>query len=469
MDKPIVKGFLSMDKYIKLYEVQMYSNELIKVNSQTGELRTEIMKRKIHNNEPFELSNGDFFVVTDVEDAIKKIDNLDRINPTNLEFTGEIDGKPAKVLTSKFVKTKEFGGQSGGTRGGSENTDLHESAQCYYCSAVCNVLGKAGNPEDFTPAVLHKAAGFVDATTKVEDVIEKLNDSWTESSIVIANELFKGKYIKKGMYFHRGSKVMNDIYDAARDAAKRTGIPFKNDKWNPGDIWAITSKVDISKLNTTSLPAFNDDILKLYNTRELVAISLKLAKKTAKIDEYNVSKERVNYRPIAYSYSEKGKRSTFETNNKVFLTFNGGVCEGRTFNKFSNWAFEIKGKTAAGGKCGYGPILGILKCNGNNSLNLDYKTIKKMIMTADDNLINEMYELYQKYDLDKNLSADEFKKFIKDKSKKPTEQNWLFSKYTGMRVLAAIDESKKENDIVNDIILYASSQSTFSSAFVKAY
>ena len=57
------------------------------------------------------------------------------------------------------------------------------------------------------------------------------------------------------------------------------------------------------------------------------------------------------------------------------------------------------------------------------------KLAKRMIMTADDNLINEMYELYQKYDLDKNLSADEFKKFIKDKSKKPDEQNWLFSKY----------------------------------------
>ena len=469
MDKPILEGFLSMDKYIKLYEVQMYSAELIKVNSQTGELRTEIMKRKIRNNEPFELSNGDFFVVTDVDDAIKKIDNIDRINPTNLEFTGEIDGKPTKVLTSKFVKTKEFGGQTGGTRGGSEDTALHESAQCYYCSAVCNVLGKIANREDFTPAVLHKAAGFVDATTNVENVIEKMNDSWTESSILIANELFKGQYIKKGMYFHRGSKVMEDIYNAAREAAKRTEIPFKNDKWNPGDIWAISTNVDISKLNATSLPAFNNDILKLYNKRELVAISLKLAKKSAKIDEYNVSNERVNYRPIEYSYSEKSKRSTFETNNKVFLTFNGGVCEGRAFNKFSNWSFEIKGKTAAGGKCGYGPILGILKYNGNNSLKLDYKTIKKMIMTVNDNLISEMYELYQKYDSDKNLSADEFKKFIKEKSKNPAEQNWLFSKYTGMRVLAAIDDSEKENDIVNDIILYASSQSTFSSAFIKAY
>ena len=50
------------------------------------------------------------------------------------------------------------------------------------------------------------------------------------------------------VYFHRGSKFMNNLYKAkkaAHDLDKKSEDKlapgsFNNDKWNPGDIWLST-------------------------------------------------------------------------------------------------------------------------------------------------------------------------------------------------------------------------------------
>ena len=65
-------------------------------------------------------------------------------------------------------------------------------------------------------------------------------------------------------------------------------IAFSDDKWNPGDIWAVANDFKVSELNIESVRALNLSILELFNQKRLVGISLKLVKKNAKYKEYNV-------------------------------------------------------------------------------------------------------------------------------------------------------------------------------------
>ncbi|MCK9574601.1 MAG: hypothetical protein WC979_01710 [Candidatus Pacearchaeota archaeon] len=464
-----INGFLGLDEYLKtqLNETNLGAQELGKINSKTGELRTEILKRKIMNHEPIELVKGGFFTVTDTDDAINKINNLDLTHPLSFNLKGEIKGKSTTISTSQFLKTAEFG-SGGGKRGGADNTDLNESAQCYYCSAVCNILNSESDESAFTPDVLKKAAQYVQASTSVDDVISKIEDDWITSSVVIANELFNKGIISKGMIFHRGSAIFKKIYELAKTAGTNSEISFNSDKWNPADIFGILPSVIVADLNTTSLPALNEEILELFNKRQFVPISLKKTEGKPKVEIFNGGSEKPNFHPITYTVSD-GKKSTFESNMKVFMSFNGGKSEGRTFNAFSNWALEIQGKYAAGGKCGLTPILGIMNYNGVTPPILNYTEIKKNSMKPDANFIDDMFLLYNEFDNSHSYDINTFGDFVKGKASNPSEQGWIFSKYLGMKVLSAIKNSNKENDIINDIVLYAASQSSFSSVFAKVY
>ena len=70
---------------------------------------------------------------------------------------------------------------------------------------------------------------------------------------------------------------MNKIYNIKKRAFANNNMPnLNNDKWNPGDIWAIESGIDIDKsLTDESVKSLNIDLQKAFDARKIVGISLK--------------------------------------------------------------------------------------------------------------------------------------------------------------------------------------------------
>ena len=59
------------------------------------------------------------------------------------------------------------------------------------------------------------------------------------------------------MKIYRGTKGMANIYAGKDIAFKNTGFkPLKDDKWNPGDIWAIDKSFSLKELNYIGVPVF---------------------------------------------------------------------------------------------------------------------------------------------------------------------------------------------------------------------
>ena len=66
------------------------------------------------------------------------------------------------------------------------------------------------------------------------------------------------------------------IYALKNKAYKNMDVkPLKDDKWNPGDVWAIANGFNVDSLDTTSVDGLNGDILENFLNRMLVGISLK--------------------------------------------------------------------------------------------------------------------------------------------------------------------------------------------------
>ena len=371
--------------------------ELLKPNGKTGELRTDILSRLIKDKTPIELDDGSFLVVTKIPEAQKAINQF-KIDNKAFILIGKLDGKGKEItVSSSKIKKSAVFGSGGGSAGGSANTALAESAQAYYCSAVCNILGKAAKPEQFTPAVLKKAAKFVDADISIEDVIRDLPEDWVESSILTANQLMQDGYITKGHVFYRGKGVMKVIYDGARTAQKNTaGItPLADDKWNPGDIWAAKSSFNPKSLDSSNINSYNKDILEAFLERDCVAISLKKVVGGAHIERYNVEPAREQHKYLGFGLSAAkggGTIENFFASKGMALYVDAVIMEGRTFNFMTNFAVDIRGKNSRGGKIGLGPINTVLSLNGAKPLT-EAGSIKQKASKMDPAFMKEFYKM----------------------------------------------------------------------------
>lgn len=456
-----------------LTESKLTPAELKKVNSKTKEPRLDILTRLAKEKKAFQLVDGSMFTISDIDGAVDEIKKFDKLGkPFPLTGSGP-DGKLVTISSSNISKSDVFGGGKG-SGGGSAGTALAESAQCYYCSAIVNVIGKKCEPEDFTEEVLRQGASYVDASDSIDKVLKELPEDWVDSSILSAIKLYEEGYITVGMTFHRDSKLMNRIYTSAKTAFKQNGLKFTADKWNPGDIWAVArGKEDTITFDVSSVAALNDKVLELFNLRHLVGISLKKVVKDATISIYNGGESKPDYNPLSYSVRGGTKaHSTFRSSTKCILYFNGGKAEGRSFNHLTNWAFQIIGKHAAGGKVGFNAVADIFKYHLMPGMP-DAKFVKKMAQKPTKRFIKEFYKMYLSIGDDpENLSKDEFNDLIIEKNESIPGQNWIFSKYIGVAILYALKTSRdktKDDKVVNDIILYAASSTSTSSVFVKVF
>lgn len=389
----------------------------------------------------------------------------------------------------KIFKDKDFGGGAAGSGGGADLTKITESGQCYYCSYAFNVRGGKITKAP-TIKELGQAARFVQADMNLYDAMDKCPDEWFDVFIKTANvivETYKNK-VSGNVYFHRGSKFMQKIYEAKAEVMKmdkrsdnvQAPGSFSNDKWNPGDIW-------MSTYGTTEYPLtnrfetwseLNQQVLekagKLGGKTKLLGISLKKigAGASAKITEFNLPK-RVHNVMASYEGFRFGKVGNFFSSQDIYMYMSGQEVQFRTFSGDSAWQGEIKGASAAGGKIGGGNVnFYCMKHIGQNigggqSQNWNEKSI---LSKVDD---EKVYELYVKFYNEQNtfqkadypiVPKQEFLKLFKEQS-----SNFRASKYMCMLFLETFYKGtpSKRNKVVTEMVRYAASNTDQSSYFIK--
>ena len=316
---------------------------------------------------------------------------------------------------------------------------------------------------------------------------------WVATDVYIksANILFEkfGNKMKAPVYFHRGSRFMENLYEAKKathkldkkSGAQQAPGSFSNDKWNPGDIWASTTPPLSTPLqeNTSSWGELNAEVYRLASKGMLLGISLKKVKKDskAKLTEYgspNTRSKRESYKYNGFTFGQTGE---FFNSQDIYMHTNVGDVQFRTFSGETAWQGEVKGGAAAGGKIGGGNVdfytrevfgrdKGIYKGLGTE------RQLVQWIQSHQDGEYQELlYDLYKKH----NSKSKPSKKILSEEDfyAELAEKDFKFknSKLISMLFLDRLESAsaKKKDEFATKLFRYAQSDVDQSSYFVKVY
>ena len=415
--------------------------------------RGERFLDKIKNQEPFELNDGTQ-VILDPKATAEAIKNLQAKNYKTLgKGKVFIDTEGNAYGLSSFKKTPEFG-SGAGQGGGTENTEIQESAQSVVNSIAYKILEKTISAEDLTPENLTAAYAVSDVTAGLDSIIEYVTNKkqWTPTFVNTANLLLR-TFPSKSLQQHRGSSFVKSIYSAFAAAKKKADSSINSDKWNPADIWMVDESI-LGIEFPTNFEELNGMLVELYNDRKLIGVSLKQLSGAGEMKIYNLGKDATKL------YQYKGYDSR-PTNNSTTLLYDDGSITFRTFNFAGNFAGEIKGKKAAHGKIGQGPINDVLRSNDLPLLPVA-KEVQEGFKSNNQKLLEDFYQSYTT--IVENISPEVFDDLVKSK-----DLNWLVSKYLSTKLAFIINslEPDRQNEVISDILNYASSSTKSSSVFVK--
>ena len=386
------------------------------------------------------------------------------LKSNNMTFKNEnraISSVPVTIVDGYVIIYKPLLG-SGGSGSGAKATEIQEIAQAVFISLAFNVLNKKLKESDITEENLNKGYEYVNENdVPIGDIVAMTNDpKWESTFIKTTNLIFKDYYDASKTYtLERGSELVDAIYREYNTLKKEVGISASNDKWNPADIWLISNKVSkVEKTNT--LIDLNSFLKKKYVSKDLIGISLKKLGSSPKIGVYNLSKSEGSKRYKEYIVSPKSK-------DMYLVTKDGDRIQFRSANNLSNYRAEIKGKTANHGNAGYGILRYSIQKYGQFLLPKNSVDIANKIRKNDVKTMSRFAELYKKY-TDIEVDYTKMKEYAKEMgSKKP--EDWIFSKYISLEILDSFESltPKHKDEYINDIYNYASSNSDFSSIFVK--
>ena len=345
-----------------------------------------------------------------------------------------------------------------GSGGGAEATTLTESAQCLY-AAIAFGLNRSITSNDITPDNVKKYSKLFDIDETNERILNELPDEWVESSLLGANKLFE-KFKGKGKYvFHRGSSKVDKIEAAFKRVSKNENVRININKWNPSDIWMISSDFSFDffdKENT--ILGLNQVVQEKLEENILIGVSLKKIIGTAKISVKNVFRDMKTCKYYAgYEYSKKS------IDGYVLLT-GGTKIQYRSFGSgdgLTGFQGEVKGSNANQGKISLGPTNLILKNHGQKTIPTN---AAKRVREEPDKVFADISKGLKKY---ARMTDSDIKKI----DPKIITPKFLYSKLQVTQLLDILErkllKSDKRNQIVEDLYLYASSQSKYSSAYYK--
>ena len=394
-------------------------------------------------------------------DKVEQI--LDKNNITYGELTRDVGGfGGSEIVTFDMKRVRIIYKLKGsrGSGGGAEATTLTESAQCLY-AAIAFGLGREITSNDITQDNVKKYSKFFDINETNERILNELPDEWVESSLLGANKLYqtfkgKGKYI-----FHRGSKEVDKIEASFKRVSKNENVRININKWNPSDIWMISDDFSFSffdKENT--ILGLNQVIQEKLEENILIGVSLKKIIGNVRISVKNIFRDMKTCKYYdGYEYSKKS------IDGYVLLT-GGTKIQYRSFGAgdgLTGWQGEVKGANANQGKISLGPTNLILKNHGQKTIPTN---AAKRVREEPDKVFSEISKGLAKY---ARMTKTEINKLKNDP--KIYTLKFLYSKLQVTQLLDILEnkllKKDKRNQIVEDLYLYASSQSKYSSAYYK--
>ena len=357
----------------------------------------------------------------------------------------------------RFIYKPQTGG--GGSGAGAEDTTRNESAQAVY-AAIAFGMGKTISNNDVTMKTIQKYSNLFSIDGNVDDIRNNLPDEWIKSSVTGANALY-GRFGRSGKYtFHRGDATVNRI-NAAFERAKATeGVRMNINKWNPSDIWMVKSDFDFKCIDEEkTLLGLNQCIQDELEHGKLIGISLKKMQSGASLSAKNVFTDMKFCKNYAgYEYSGKSIDGYIKLSGGTKIQFRSfGAGLGLT-----GFQGEVKGANANQGKIGLGPLNMILRAHGISQIPTDAAS---KVRTDPDGVFNEIAVGLKKYARLNQKQIEELKE-----NENIVTSKFLYSKLQVTQLintLESIRTKKVRDQLVEDIYLYASSQSRFSSAYYK--
>ena len=344
-----------------------------------------------------------------------------------------------------------------GSGGGADDTRRNESAQALY-AAIAFGLKRKITIEDINGVNVKKFSDKFVIDENVNIILDELPDEWIESSLLGANKLYEK--FKKGKYvFHRGSKqvdLINDIFSRVKKLEK-----FRMDinKWNPSDIWMISEGFDFKELSKErTILGLNQVIQDKLEEESLIGVSLKRMVGSASISPKNVFKDMKTTR--TYNGYEFSKKSI-----DAYILLSGGTkIQYRSFGAgtgLTGFQGEVKGANANQGKISLGPTNMILRNHGVAQVPTNAADRVRREPLAVFNDISIGLKKYAK------MSTSEITKLAVDE--KIVTQKFLYSKLQATQLITILESLKPNlrDQIVEDLYLYASSQSKYSSSYYK--
>ena len=388
--------------------------------------------------------------------------------------TFELTLKDGTVIKSNTIgKSQYFGGQGKG-KGATGATAQGESLQCVFLAAM---LGEGSDKKfsHYTPKLLGKYYDkvFVDISL---DTIMQAEPQWFNSAYVTAKYLIDNKIVDSTHEFHRGSTKMNDIYKAKTAALKAQGMPgVQNDKWNPGDIWAIKKSFTPSRsLNKTDIFALNEQIKDLYNNGTMIGISLKQIKdlKTrAQKTVYNMEATELGKHTFTAAQLVKRKRGRtdfWSAKSGTMVWDRDQEADLRAGTNLGAVNFEGLGKGARAGRAGWEQIQYALKTHLGVTLgtSVSYRADATAILKGTNkSLITDFYNKAKKVESD--LTREEFDEYTKNKK---VDQGFVHAKYLATLVAHAFVNSTskaKKDAAISYLVNHSRSKINVSSVFIK--
>lgn len=391
--------------------------------------------------------------------------------------------------------------EGGGSGGGAAETARNEAAQCLYAALAFNVYrGEIDEDLPISLSDFEKASRTIDVDVPFEQLLpDELSREWQISSIRGANKLWQTFHNSgKNYIFCRGGgpddKEIKKAYQRARRSMMKDPnvrvIFSSEDKWNPADIWMVSSTFDASELDKyKTVDTINEFIKEKYEERELIGVSLKKMRGAAKLKVLNYDPndkmkelEDVKWGQYWVKFKDTrliGGEDAFPMDVYLYWKRNGGDADrfqSRNFGGASSpsWQIEKKGASAAQGRCGGGSIVEILK-----SLDVSYTGIttgwnnrtfwadcKPTNKSKKDRINDELIELFGKYcppNKDTGYPGD-----VQARAEVANQtQSYRYSKLMGLRLLDCILTSGKADEIMKALYCYAGSQTDKSSVHVK--
>ena len=357
----------------------------------------------------------------------------------------------------RFINKPQTGG--GGSGAGAEDTTRNESAQAVY-AAIAFGMGKTISNNDVTMKTIKKYSNLFSIDGNVDDIRNNLPDDWIKSSVTGANALY-GRFGRSGKYtFHRGDATVNRINSAFTRAKAAEGVRMDINKWNPSDIWMVKSDFDFKCIdNEKTLLGLNQCIQDELEHGKLIGISLKKMQSGASLSAKNVFTDMKFCKNYAgYEYSGKSIDGYIKLSGGTKIQFRSfGAGLGLT-----GFQGEVKGANANQGKIGLGPLNMILRAHGISQIPTDAAS---KVRTDPDGVFNEIAVGLKKYARLNQKQIEELKE-----NENIVTSKFLYSKLQVTQLintLESIRTKKVRDQLVEDIYLYASSQSRFSSAYYK--